>query len=597
MVVGTPTQQLALSYQLKTYYFLLRSLYIKNYALIEEITVSFDSGLSIITGETGAGKSILLGALGLLLGGRSTSDMIRSGAEKAIVEAEFDLADYPHIIRHLTASEFEVSDSTLIIRREVNRKGTSRAFINDTPASITSLKEVGELLVDLHGQHEHQSLLNSDRHISFLDDYASVSKQLDTYRGIFTEFSTLRSSYQKLISDREASEKERSFLEFQLQEIESVNPQNNEDIEIDQQLKKLEHSEELQMVASQLHSILYDSDGSVFERLSAAKALVEKLRRFDESFATPLGEITTSLESIRELAHTAARYNEQIESNPAALDELRTRQVQINRLKKKYGPDLSDVINLQERLEDQLGDGGSIDDQIRSTAKQLGDLQQKATKAAIELSETRKKAAKKFEKEIIVELSTLGIEQASFIVDSSTNEMSADDEFASAVSIKGKAIGANKNGIDKVEFLLSTNKGESPKPLAKVASGGEVSRIMLSIKSVLSASEQIPVLIFDEIDTGISGRIAQRVGTAMKKLARKHQLISITHLGQIAAFGDHHYIVEKSTKGTATTSQLRLLTQKEHEAEIARLLAGESVTDTSLKAARSLVEEAESLAA
>ncbi|HET9135470.1 MAG TPA: DNA repair protein RecN [Candidatus Kapabacteria bacterium] len=574
---------------------MLRSLFIKNYALIEEITVSFDSGLSIITGETGAGKSILLGALGLLLGERSTSDMIRSGAEKAIVEAEFDLIDYPHITRHLTDSEFEISDPTLIIRREINRKGTSRAFVNDSPASITSLKEVGELLVDLHGQHEHQSLLNSDRHISFLDEYASVSKQLEIYRGFYTEFNTLHSKYEKLIANREASEKERSFLEFQLQEIDGVNPKPNEDEEIEQHLKKLEHSEELQMVASQLHSILYDSDGSVFERLSAAKALVEKLRRFDESFATPLGEISTSLESIRELAHTAARYNEHIEADPAALDELRSRQVQINRLKKKYGPDLADVIALQERLKEQLGDGGSIDEQIKSIATQLSGLQQKASKAATELSETRKKTAKKFEKEIIAELSTLGIEQASFIVDSSTNEMATSDEFASAVLIKGKPIATNKNGIDKIEFLLSTNKGESPKPLAKVASGGEVSRIMLSIKTVLSASEQIPVLIFDEIDTGISGRIAQRVGTAMKKLARRHQLISITHLGQIAAFGDHHYIVEKSTKGAATTSQLRLLTQKEHEAEIARLLAGESVTDTSLKAARSLVEEAESL--
>ncbi len=576
---------------------MLRSLFIKNYALIEEITVTFDRGLSIITGETGAGKSILLGALGLLLGERASADLIRTGADKAIVEAEFDLNNYPHISKFLSGEGFDSESGSVMIRREISRKGTSRAFINDTPASLQQLKQTGELLVDLHGQHEHQSLLHSERHIDFLDEYANVNILQQNYSVLYDEFSARRTTYNDLKKYRESAEKERNFLEFQRTEIEAVAPLRGEDEEIQRKLSVLEHSEELQLASSELHTILYDDEDSIFEKLSASKLLLEQLTKFDTRFDDQLKELTASLESIRELAHSVSRYADHLESDPAKLQQLRSRDLELTRLKKKYGPSLNNIIDLHERIIDLLGDGGSIDEQIIQAEQALLAIQKKSSKAAFELSDARSRAAKKFEKQITAELQTLGIEHGVFAVHIIQKERPNSDLFSSAVVRDNIVIEANNNGCDHVEFYISTNKGEHPKPMAKVASGGEVSRIMLAIKTVLSASEQIPVLIFDEIDTGISGRVAQRVGTAMKRLAKKHQLIAITHLGQIASFGDHHYIVEKNTTGTNTTSHLRLLSAKEHEAEIARLLSGETITGESLKAARSLLHEAESLAA
>jgi DNA repair protein RecN (Recombination protein N) len=575
----------------------LRSLFVKNYALIEEITVSFDRGLSIITGETGAGKSILLDALALVLGDRASADFIRKGEEKAIVEAEFDLTGHNHIFRQIAEAGFDIDSSVLIIRRELTKKGTSRAFINDTPATLQVLKEVGELLVDLHGQHEHQSLLYPERHIEFLDEYAGLGDELEEFEKAYNEFSKLKSRYDTIIVDKDKGERERSYLEFQLQEIDAVSPKHNEDAEVAAELQKLEHSEELQVAASELHLLLYESEDSVFEKLSAAQKLLEQLAKYDPSFASQVSELHTSLESIRELSHSVSRYSESVEADPARLEELRQRELSLTRLKKKYGPTLNDVISLYDKLKSELGTGGSLDEQIAEMATLLRALQKKATTIAFELSEKRSKASKKFEKQIIAELVTLGLEHATFVVRITALEKENAEEFDSPVIKNGKILSTSRSGIDKVEFFISANKGEEPKPLAKVASGGEVSRIMLAIKTALSASEQIPVLVFDEIDTGISGRIAQRVGTAMKRLARKHQLIAITHLGQIAAFGDAHYAVEKKIKGAVTTSSLRLLSTAEHEAEIARLLAGEKVTDESLDAARSLVKEAEVLAA
>ncbi|MBS1902244.1 MAG: DNA repair protein RecN [Bacteroidetes bacterium] len=576
---------------------MLRSLLIKNYALIEEVTVTFDRGLSIITGETGAGKSILLDALGLALGERASADFIRKEAEKAIVEAEFDLSKVARVKKFVEAQGFDCDSDTLVIRREINRKGTSRSFINDTPATLQAIAAVGELLVDLHGQHEHQSLLKPERHVVFLDEYADTAARIAEFAKYYDEFAALKRQYAALSSDRENSDRERSFLEFQLQEIDAVDPKPNEDQAVTLELERLEHSEELQLTASQLHGLLYEDEDSIFERLSAAKTLLERLYKFDPSFATQLEELQGSLESTRELAIALGRYGESIESDPNRLEELRQRELLLTRLKKKYGPTLSEVINLRTKLQDQLAGGGNAEEQLAHLSEQLRSVQTRATRSAIALRDARAHAAKKFAKAIVAELVTLGLEHASFVVEQTHERATGSDEFASCVILDGTCHQATRQGIDHIEFFVSTNKGESPKPLVKVASGGEVSRIMLAIKTALSASEQIPVLIFDEIDTGISGRVAQRVGTAMKRLARKHQIIAITHLGQIAAFGDYHYAVEKQTKSGSTISSLRLLTAAEHEAEIARLLAGEKVTGESLNAARSLVKEAEVLAA
>jgi DNA repair protein RecN (Recombination protein N) len=557
---------------------MLRKLYIKHYALIEEITVDFDRGLSIITGETGAGKSILMDAISLLIGERASADLIRHGETKAIVEAEFNIALYPHIKGYLQANNIDCDSDDLIIRREVNQKSAARAFINDSPVSIAILKALGEELIDLHGQHEHQSLLHPERHIDFLDDYAGAAQERNGYAGLFDQFLARKKELGELLLSKESAARERDFYEFQFNEIKNVDPKKGEDEEIERELSILEHSEELRNLSGELYEILYQSEDSVHQKLAIAKSSLERLKKIDSHFGEQLQEFISAIAAIDELSHSLSRYQDQIEIEPERLEELRKRQLAISRLKKKYGPLLADVIILYQKLEDQLAPEESITEKIASLEKELRLLHEKALASARSLSELRKKAAKKFEKKIVEELAHLGIEHGRFVINFNISDLTA-------------------SGIDEIEFFLSTNKGEDPKPLVKVASGGEVSRIMLALKTILSRSEAVPLMIFDEIDTGISGRIAQQVGKAMKALSTKHQIIAITHLGQIAAFADTHYVVEKSTTGEVTSSALRKLSKREQEEEIAKLISGSVVTDHSLRAARSLVQEANSLVA
>ena len=574
---------------------MLRSLFIKNYALIEEVRVDFGHGLTIITGETGAGKSILLDAIGLLIGERATSDLIRRGESKAVAEGEFDISTLPAIKHFLRANEVDCETNDLVIRREINQKGAARGFINDSPATISILKELGSVLLDLHGQHEHQSLLYSDRHIDFLDEYAGLQDDLKVFRKLFEDFNRLKKQYENLVQNKAQLAREREFLEFRFNEIKLVNPRKAEDEEIERELSILENSEELRNTAAELHDLLYESEQSVHLGLIKARSLLERLKKIDAYFEDQFLELVSAIAAIDELAHTLSGYQDGIEFKPERLQELRNRLLGLSRLKKKYGPGLDDVLTEYARLERQLGPEEDLDEKILSIEAELRKLQRITTLKAIELSETRKKAAKKFERKIVGELSELGIEHGRFQIEIGRVEILVSELVP--ISIEGKNYASTGKGFDSVEFLISTNKGEEPKPLVKVASGGEVSRIMLALKTVLSAADKIPLMIFDEIDTGISGRIAQQVGKAMKALSEKHQIIAITHLGQIAAFADTHFIVEKSFAGEATTSALRKLTKTEHEGEIARLISGSKVTDRSLEAARSLLQEARALTA
>ncbi|MEI8133475.1 MAG: DNA repair protein RecN [bacterium] len=555
---------------------MLRRLYIKNYALIEEITVNFDRGLSIITGETGAGKSILLDAISLLIGERASTDFIRHGQSKSIVEAEFDRIPSDSVRSFLKTNNIESEDDTIIIRRELNQKGSSRAFINDSPVQLTLLKQIGEALIDLHGQHEHQSLLHQELHINFLDEYAKLIPERNAYQSEFAEFTKLRSSLEQLVENRAQLAREREFLEFKFQELKSVDPKENEDQENERELLILEHSEELGSLTGELYDDLYESEDSVHSQLGKAKLAFERLKKIDATFIEQEKELLSAIAIISELSHTLSAYHDGVESQPERLAVLRQRQVALTRLKKKYGPTLEHVIATYAELEEQLGDTSSIEEKIDEVGSTLAKQQTKTEQLALKLSSARKRYAKSFEKKIVEELQTLGIENAQFVIDFESQQLST-------------------TGVDRVAFLLSSNKGEDPKPLVKVASGGEVSRIMLALKTVLADGDTIPLMIFDEIDAGISGRIAQRVGKAMKSLTANHQIIAITHLGQIAAFADTHFVVEKSSNGDSTTSVLRKLSDSEHESAIASLISGSVVTDHSLNAARSLVQEASNL--
>ncbi len=573
---------------------MLRSLYLKNYTLADELTVSFGEGLSIITGETGAGKSVIIGALNLLVGERASPDLIRTGETKAIIEATFDISKLSDVRNWLGKNEFDESDQ-LIIRRELSKHSAARAFINDSPATLSSLKEIGDQLIDLHGQHEHQSLLQPERHRSFLDNYAGVEKEMSAYSSKYDEYIKLQKEIAELSREKDSWSKERDFLDFQRNEIATVNPKDGEDEKIDAELKILENAEELAELASTLHSNLIEDDGSIYSRLTDAKAKLEQLAKIDTRFSDSLKEVTTMISVVKELSNESSNYSESVEVSPARLSELRNRGMSLTRIKKKYGPSLSDVITLYNDLESKLGPEGNIEEVIQAKKDELVEVRKELSSVAMKLSQMRKKSADKFEKEILLTLKELGMEQSQFKV--SLEHSQAIDEGKPFVEIEKKKLLAFSHGIDTVEFFISNNKGEEPKPLARVASGGEISRVMLAMKSALSAADAIPVLVFDEIDTGISGRIAQKVGKAVKELSREHQILSITHLSQIAAFADTHYLVEKATTKNSTTTAIRTLGEHEHIEEVARLIAGETVTKESLVAAKALKAEAKELAA
>lgn len=570
---------------------MLRSLFIKNYALIEEMSVQFERGLNIITGETGAGKSIILDAFGLLIGERASNDVVRHGATKAIVEAEFELEGNPKLAAFLKQHELEGENGLMLIRREVQSKGSSRGFINDTPASTQLLKELGDHIVDLHGQHEHQSLLRTDGHIVLLDEFGGLELLVDDFREVRSEFNSLKKQLDDLRSREARLKEERELYEYQLAEIVAVDPLPNEDQEIEEELKKLENAEELTDAANELHELLYDTDGSAYEKLNDAKARLEKLLKFDPTLEEQLKEIRSSIASVEELSRYFNRYPDRLLYEPKRLTELRERIQSITRLKKKYGNgSLAAVIEKRRDLEEKLEPGASVEERKLEIEKQLRSLSTKASKISTELTKKRKAIAKQLEPEIASVLKRLGIEHSRFEARFTSAPMDGSKEVPLIIN-DGVALQANARGADDVEFYLSTNAGESPKPLTKVASGGEISRIMLALKTVLAKSDRLPLMIFDEIDVGVSGRVAQAVGRAMKELGAQHQIIAITHLAQIAAFSDAHYLVEKQTRSGMTFSNLNKLSDERHIEEVARLIAGADLSESSLLAARELISE------
>jgi len=551
--------------------------------------VNFERGLNIITGETGAGKSIILGAFGLLLGDRASSDMVRAGAEKTIVEAEFDFVKDGELGEFLSANEIDAQDA-LVIRREVSAKGTSRGFINDSPASTQVLKSLGELLVDLHGQHEHQSLLRSATHIHMLDEFGELEPAVNEFRNLRSALTRLLAELSEMRSRKMRADEEQELHAFQLKEIAAINPIEGEDEAIEARLKVLENSEELQSAASSIHELLYDGEGSAIEKLGLVREQLTKLTEIDATLEEPLGEAKSALAIVSELSRWLSDYSRRVPLDSKELAELRERAQSIQRLKKKFGGTLAAVLGKKRELEEKLSFEEEFEQRILSKESELAEIRPRLSKLAVKLSKARIEQAKKLEPQIVEILKELGIEHAQFKVEIEQQSASTDEPLALAAD--GKTLLSNGRGIDTVEFFISTNAGETPKPLTRVASGGEVSRIMLALKTVLAKADRMPLLIFDEIDIGISGRVAQRVGRAMKALSEDHQTIAISHLAQIAACGSSHYLAEKHSSKGVTSSRLRRLSDAEHVEEVARLISGDVLSSGALENARSLIAEA-----
>ena len=565
---------------------MLKSLQVKDYALIEQTFVEFVSGLNIITGETGAGKSILIDAMGLLLGDRASTEVVRKGAVKSIVEGIFDVANNKKVKAILDENDIEFFPE-LIMRREISLKGANRCFLNDTPVPLTLIKDLGNLLVDLHGQHEHQSLLRTETHIDFLDEFGDVEVLLQDYKKQFDELSKSISELKNL-REKESSLKEKKELySFQIKEIDAISPVEGEEEQLNEELNILENSEKLLELTNNIYQTLYDSENSVHDLLGNIKNDLTELTEIDKNFSESDNECESALTLIEDISQFIRDYNSRIELEPEHLEEIRERLGSLNLLKKKYGSSVDAVVAHRKKIGEEFEIAENYSDSIKNLENKIEKVRILCGESAKKLSLKRIQISQKVEKEVQEVLKYLGISDSVFKVNI-THE-AADNKSLNSIPVDGRHFKYTSKGYDEIEFFISTNLGEDSKPLAKVASGGEISRIMLALKTILAKNDKLPLLIFDEIDTGVSGRVAQKVGQALKNLAEYHQIISITHLPQIAGLANHHYAVEKRVNDGRVISSIRKLESDERIREVAKLMSGENLTEASIKSAAELM--------
>lgn len=567
---------------------MLKQLQIQNYALIEKLEVDFTGGLNIITGETGAGKSIIIDALSLILGERADTDAVRKDSERSVVEGTFEISKNKKLKILLDNQNIEYSDE-LILRREVSVKWQSRCFVNDSPVSLNVLKNMGDMLVDLHGQHEHQSLLRTETHIDLLDDFIGLDGLVNDFGLCYKEVTKIIDQLKEIKSKELQLKEKRELYDFQIKEIDTVNPTVGEEEKLENELKILENSEKLHESTSQLYDVLYESENSISSRLDLVRNQLEKLLQIDKTFEQMLGELKSAEAVVDELVASIRNYSAHIEFNPGRLEEIRNRLGSITLLKKKYGGSVESILKHRGRIGEEVALAENFDAEIKKIKTQLAEKRKRVSEAAKKLTEKRREGTKKVNREIVKVLTELGIENSKFDVKIENRQCPDKNDENGIVQLGKQFYETTSKGIDLVEFYISTNIGEDVKPLVKVASGGEISRIMLALKTILAKSERLPLLIFDEIDIGISGRIAQAVGLSLKNLSQYHQIIAITHLPQIASLANTHYIVEKVEDGKRSFTSMKKLEIKERIHEVAKLLSGKEVTEAGLKSARELI--------
>lgn len=559
---------------------MLSRLTIANFAIIKHLDISFQPGLNILSGETGAGKSIIINAMNLILGSRASGDLIRTGSDEATVEALFTLppsGDLALLLQEL-AIPF---DGELLIRRSLHREGRNRITINGTIATLQMLASLGDHLVSISGQHEHQRLLRQDNHLSILDEFGGLAGDREAFSELFTTCQSLRAELGVLEREIAEMKDKQELARFQREEIDAARIEEGEDESLLKEKVRLEHAEHLLETVSETYQALYESDRSLLSGLFECTRRLEKAAKMDdrlEHIARTLGESRLLLE---ETAMSLREIRETIEMDPQRLEAVQERLEILRRLKRKYGPTLADVLAFRERIAAGMDKQHGKEEKRRELQSRLTALEEELLAAALSLSKRRKKAARHLEEAVETELDDLNMPKTRFQVSFLGREEAQDPEKSlSMVRIEG---------IDRVEFLLSPNVGEQLKPLAKIASGGELSRIMLALKSILAKSASVESLIFDEVDAGIGGATAEVVGEKLEALARYHQIMCITHLPQIASKAHTHYRVRKSIVDGRTESSILELDQKERVEEIARLLAGRRVTPQALAHAREMV--------
>lgn len=551
---------------------MITHLYIKNFTLIDELDIELYSGFSVITGETGAGKSIILGAIGLLLGQRADSKTIKQGADKCVIEAHFDLSRYD--MRPLfDENEIEYDDTDTIVRRELTASGKSRAFINDTPVPLTVLKELGEQLVDVHSQHQNLLLNKQDFQLSVVDIIAKDAKELADYQQTYSQLLTAKSQLQELKDNIERNSQNLDFLQFQYDELTNARLTEGEQEELEQQSETMEHAEDIKSALYEADNALYGDVGGAVSGVRTAMNALSGISKVMPQTAELAERLNSCHIELKDIADEVSSLLESTDFDPSELDRINDRLDKIYDLEKKYHVDtIEELLAKRDELQQQLNNIENSDETLAELEAKCQQLKANSQKQADVLTKMREKAAKDIEQQLQQRLVPLGMPHVRFEVAVTTGEL-------------------NKNGQDNVSFLFSANTSTPLQPVSQVASGGEIARVMLSLKALISGAVKLPTIIFDEIDTGVSGKIAEKMAEMMQEMGhQERQVISITHLPQIAALGSHHYRVSKEETPQGTKSQMQQLTNDERIREIAQMLSGSEITDAAIANAKQLLK-------
>ena len=552
---------------------MLRQLYIRNFTLIDELDITFKPGFSVITGETGAGKSIILGAIGQILGNRADARMVKAGCDKCVIEAHFDLSNYD-MESFFDDNDIDYEPEDCIIRRELKANGKSRAFINDTPVALTTARELGQQLVDIHSQHQNLLLQKEDFQLNVVDIIAHNSQLLNDYRTLFDGYAKAKAALREKEEECEKDRANEDFLRFQADELVTAQLTDGEQEELEQELETLSHAEDIKGALFDADNLLSGDDRCITQ---SCKTMLSRLSDIGDVYPA-IRQVTERIDSayieLKDIARDISNLAESIDFDPARLTMANERLDTIYTLQKKHHVEsVAELIAIRDNLTARLNDITNSEDMLEDMRRQVEDMHRKATEAAARLTESRQEAARRVTEQLLAQMTSLGMPNARFEIKFETKELAVD-------------------GADRISYMFSANKNVPLEPIAQVASGGEVARVMLSLKAMISGAVKLPTIIFDEIDTGVSGRVAEMMAQIMRQMGRAdRQVISITHLPQIAALGTTHYKVEKTDTDDTTISRMRMLGHDERITEIAQMLSGSNISDAAIENAKSLLEK------
>ena len=561
---------------------MLSRLIISDFAIISHLEIDFKTGLNILSGETGAGKSIIINAVNLILGARASSDLVRSGASEARVEALFQQPENNHLAKFLSDNSIPF-DGEILIKRTISKEGRNKITVNNSITNLQTLSAIGMMIISISGQHEHQILLKPDNHLLLLDDLGDLIDTRYSLTGLFNEYESNKSKIKQLETEINNRQEKKELSLFQIREIDNAAIKENEDNDLEEERKRLKNAEQIKDIMTGSYYRIYEKEDSI---LSETSSCLKEIRS-GSSYDTRLSSLAESLESIKaeleDVSFQLGDLKDDIVMDPARLDQVEERLQLINRLKRKYGPELDDILEFRDKLSRQVNDTDKLEKELGEYREKLGILSEKLMKEASQLSKERKKISSEMKISVESELNQLEMSGTRFEVKFYNDALSEEKNASGLLNRIGP------EGYDRIEFMISPNVGEDLKPLSKIASGGELSRIMLALKTILARKTSVETIIFDEVDAGIAGATAEKVGEKIQELSQYHQILCITHLPQIASKGMNHYLVKKSINDGRTQTIISELNSDERINEIARLMGGRVVSDQAIAHAKEML--------